>query len=166
MAAVPTLASNATEAQAVAYLSAFWGSATYSNSTSTPYNGKNATQLYAYIAQQNPSASPYSIAVSVSDLLLSSETGSAIGSGANEGLGDISQSATAAANPANYPSLPSWLSGLGDFAGFLQALGSANTWIRVGKVVIGGVLIIVGAAHLTGAGGAVKEIASKVPVIP
>lgn len=50
--------------------------------------------------------------------------------------------------------------------GFLGALSSANTWIRVAKVVVGGVLIMVGAAHLIGADKAVKEVARKVPVIP
>ena len=48
--------------------------------------------------------------------------------------------------------------------GFLTALSSANTWIRVSKVVIGGVLLIVGLVHITGADNAVASAARKVPL--
>lgn len=53
------------------------------------------------------------------------------------------------------PSLSNPLSGLeaigGFFNGLKAALTSANLWIRVAKVAIGGVLMIVGLAKLTGA---------------
>lgn len=48
--------------------------------------------------------------------------------------------------------------------GFLTALSSSNTWIRVAKVVIGGVLLIVGIVHITGADNAVASAARKVPL--
>jgi hypothetical protein len=47
---------------------------------------------------------------------------------------------------------------------FFSALTQSSTWIRVAKVVIGGTLLIVGIAHITGAGGAVATAARKVPV--
>lgn len=49
---------------------------------------------------------------------------------------------------------------------FLQGLTSGNLWIRVAKVVIGGTLILVGVAKLTGASSAITKAAGKIPVIP
>ena len=40
---------------------------------------------------------------------------------------------------------------------FLSELGNSGTWIRVAKVIIGGVLVIVGLARLTGAGKVIEE---------
>jgi hypothetical protein len=154
MAAPTSLAANATKAQALAYLSANFKN-TYHNAAKTPYEGKNASQLYAQIEAQNPKAPPHDIAVAVADLLLSSGIGSAVGTGTNEGFGAISDFAQAAGNSANYlPSLTSLLS----------ALTSANTWIRVAKVVVGGALVLIGVAHMTGASGAVSTVARKVPL--
>lgn len=42
-------------------------------------------------------------------------------------------------------------------ASFLSELNNSGTWIRVSKVVIGGVLVIVGLARLTGAGKVIEE---------
>jgi hypothetical protein len=53
------------------------------------------------------------------------------------------------------------ISQIGDFFG---ALADANTWIRVAKVVFGGVLLIIGIAHITGASGAIADVARKVPL--
>jgi hypothetical protein len=39
-----------------------------------------------------------------------------------------------------------------------DTLTSSGTWIRVAKVVIGGVLVIVGLAKLTGAGKAIEDV--------
>jgi hypothetical protein len=54
--------------------------------------------------------------------------------------------------------------GLSQVGSFFTALGDASTWIRVAKVVIGGVLLIVGLVHITGAGNAVASVARKVPL--
>jgi hypothetical protein len=54
--------------------------------------------------------------------------------------------------------------GLSQVGSFFGALGDANTWIRVAKVVVGGLLLIVGLVHITGADNAVASIARKVPV--
>lgn len=79
---------------------------------------------------------------------------SASAQGTAAGAADI---ASTVSNPLNY------LSGI---AGFFGDLTQASTWIRVAKVIVGGVLLIVGAARLAGADKAVKQIASKVPVVP
>lgn len=49
-------------------------------------------------------------------------------------------------------------------SGFFTALGQSNTWIRVAKVIVGGVMLIVGLAHISGAGNALAETARKVPL--
>lgn len=56
------------------------------------------------------------------------------------------------------------LSGLAAIGAFFNALGDPNTWIRVTKVVVGGVLLIVGLVHITGADNAVASVARKVPL--
>ena len=58
------------------------------------------------------------------------------------------------------PSLP----GLPQIGDFFASLGKANTWIRVAKVLIGGVLLVVGLVHITGADNAVASAARKVPL--
>jgi hypothetical protein len=49
---------------------------------------------------------------------------------------------------------------------FLQSLSSANLWIRVAKIAIGGVLLIVGAAKLTGADKGVAVLGKAVAKAP
>jgi hypothetical protein len=49
--------------------------------------------------------------------------------------------------------------GVRQIATFLGDLGSRNLWLRVGKVVIGIALIIVGLVHLTGAGNIAADVA-------
>jgi hypothetical protein len=46
----------------------------------------------------------------------------------------------------------------------LAALQNANTWIRVAKVIIGGALLLIGLAHMTGADNAVATAARTVPL--
>jgi len=54
--------------------------------------------------------------------------------------------------------------GLSDIGDFFSALSQKNTWIRVGKVVLGGLLLVIGLARITGADNAVAAMARKVPV--
>lgn len=54
---------------------------------------------------------------------------------------------------------------LGDIANFFGDFTQANTWIRVAKVVTGALLIIVGAAHLTGADKAAGKAAKVAPLL-
>ena len=74
------------------------------------------------------------------------------------------QSVNPANDAVNAAENSSSLSGLDAIGAFFSKLGEANTWIRVAKVITGGVLLIIGLAHLTGAGNAVASAARKVPV--
>lgn len=53
--------------------------------------------------------------------------------------------------------------------GFLSTLGDRNLWIRVTKILVGGVILIVGLAKLTGAdnkvGGIVKKAVTVAPLL-
>lgn len=53
--------------------------------------------------------------------------------------------------------------GIQQIGDFFSKLGNSNTWIRVGKVVIGAALIIVGISHMTGMDNAAGKVARKVP---
>lgn len=164
MASTPTLSQGATQAQAIAYLNAFWGSAKYQNSTSTPYNGKTAAQIYSQLQKEHPTGyTPYQYAQAASDLMLSSGIGSGISQGTSEGLTTINDSAVAASNEANYPSLPSWTQGL---ASLLGDLTDKNLWTRVAKLLIGATLVIVGVAKMSGASNVITKTVDKVPVLP
>jgi hypothetical protein len=54
--------------------------------------------------------------------------------------------------------------GLQQVGSFLNALSQTITWVRVAKVIVGGTLIVVGAAHLTGADNAVAKAARRIPL--
>src|ERR1700722_14753379 len=45
--------------------------------------------------------------------------------------------------------------------GFISSLENSGTWVRVAKVVIGGALVIIGLARMTGADGAVGSAAKR-----
>jgi hypothetical protein len=70
-------------------------------------------------------------------------------------------SSTVNSSNGSLPNLLSWESGL---ATFLSDLTSSSTWIRVAEVVIGGVLLIVGLAHITGATQVISKIPPVLPV--
>lgn len=50
-------------------------------------------------------------------------------------------------------------------ANFLGDLTQRNTWMRVAKIIVGGTLIIVGAAHLTGAAKVTGKVAKVAPLL-
>jgi hypothetical protein len=56
------------------------------------------------------------------------------------------------------------LSGLQSIGNFFSTLTQPDTWIRVAKVIIGGTLLIIGIAHITGASDAVSTAARKAPL--
>lgn len=47
---------------------------------------------------------------------------------------------------------------------FFSDLTSPNLWIRIAKVIIGGALVLIGLAHMTGAENAAANVARKVPL--
>lgn len=72
--------------------------------------------------------------------------------GSIEGLDQFGQSVS---NPLDF---------LGEIGDFFYRLTEKNTYVRLAKMVVGGLLIIVGLAHITGAGNAVASTARKVPL--
>jgi hypothetical protein len=56
------------------------------------------------------------------------------------------------------------LQGLAAIGDFFSRLTQASTWIRVAKVISGGLLLVIGLVHITGADNKVASIARKVPV--
>lgn len=62
---------------------------------------------------------------------------------------------------SNGKPLPNPLSGLAAIGAFFNDLSDANTWIRVGKVLTGGALIIVAVVSMTGAGPTIVKTAVK-----
>jgi hypothetical protein len=78
----------------------------------------------------------------------------------------LASSTAAQSAVGSEPSLPGATvsNPLDAISGFIKALTEANTWIRVAKVIIGGTLVIVGLAHISGAGNAVATTARRVPL--
>ena len=151
----PTLAANATDAQALAYLSAFWGTKKFTSPGKSPYNGKTAAQIYAYIKQQHPTGyTPYQYAQAAQDVMLSAAVGQAIGEGVKTGATAIGDTQTGV-QTANYGFT---------LSSFLSALTASATWVRVAKVIVGGGLVLIGVAHMTGASDAVSTAARRVPL--
>lgn len=60
------------------------------------------------------------------------------------------------------PSVPNPLSGLASIGDFFSRLTNANTWLRLGEVVLGVLLIAVGVAKMTNAVPAATKIARAV----
>jgi len=54
--------------------------------------------------------------------------------------------------------------GLTQIGSFFTSLGSRNLWIRAAKIVIGGALVVIGLAHITGASNTVAAAARKAPL--
>jgi hypothetical protein len=71
-----------------------------------------------------------------------------------------SATAEATSTEVSAPSIPG-LAQVGDFFG---ALTQSATWIRVAKVIVGGLLLVIGLVHITGISGAAADTARKVPL--
>lgn len=56
------------------------------------------------------------------------------------------------------------LAGLQQIGDAFGALTSKNLWIRAAKILLGGALLLIGVAHMTGASGAAATAARKVPL--
>lgn len=118
-----------------------------------PLAGKTWAQVFAAILAQEHVTPDQ--AASATEGLAALE-GIAVGAGASAtGAGASTAAAGQGISTASY--LPSLTTLLG-------ALTSKNLWIRAAKVVIGGTLVIVGLAHMSGASNAVARTARKVPL--
>lgn len=124
-----------------------------------PYQGDTALKMYKALAKAYPKATPLERGASVYQTWLVDGVGQTIQSVVNaEGnaAGDTAKGIETASI------LPGWADPL---ASFLGALDSANTWIRVAKVIVGGALVIVGLAKLTGVGGIAAKAVKAAPLL-
>lgn len=163
MASKPTLPTNLTAAQ---YQQIFAAAGTYEGNNKQ-YKGKSWGDVYNAVWQANEQKkaglSPYQVALKV-EILVVLQGG--VG-GLTTALGNfINQTDKAAASTNFAAGIPNPLQGV---LGFLGILTTQNLWIRVAKVAIGGTILIVGLAKLTGAdqqiGGIVKTAVTKAPLL-
>lgn len=78
------------------------------------------------------------------------------------GLSGVTDPATGTATAgSSNGSLPSWTDELEEL---LEDLTDMNLWIRVGKIVIGGIIVIVGISKMTGASNVIVKTAEKAPI--
>jgi hypothetical protein len=152
----PTLPDEATgstynEAYFQALFAKQWGSA--AGSAYATYN-KNHPQNSAYVNAEN------FLQIIVAEGLANgiktaiSTSGTALG----QIPGAAAQGATNAYNSLNP------LTGINAIGNFFNNLGNSNTWIRVAKVAVGGALLIIGLAHMTGATNSIATAARKAPL--
>lgn len=84
--------------------------------------------------------------------------------GAVTAASDAESAATAAANAAKDVA-----TGISSLDGFLSTLGEPDTWIRVAKVLLGGTLLVLGLAKITGlekdAGSLIGKAAKAAPFL-
>lgn len=167
MAALPPVGKGYTPAQWEAWVKA------NSNAKAPAYTGTAKTDLgtalhgltwdkvYAalYAAGQKKKPPQSADEVGLETQVLAATEGVAIGvqAGATGSANAVEESGNAAAATNFAP----WATGLGNILG---ALTSATLWIRVAKVVVGGALLIIGVAHMTGASNAVAQAARKAPL--
>lgn len=102
---------------------------------------------------------PYSSSAAASSAVANTSTAAGIAAGISAG--------NAAAGSVGLPAIPGGsvsnpLAGLQSIGQFFQNLGDLNTWLRIGKVVIGAVLIFIGVAHLTSFDEKATGVAGKV----
>jgi hypothetical protein len=109
---------------------------------SGPYNWTKAKQVANNVAERITAGA------------VSSSTGGLAGTAGASAQQAVAKTANAAT---------SWEQSV---ANFFQALGSANLWIRVAKVAIGGGLLIVGVSKLTGADKQVATLGKVVAKAP
>lgn len=84
--------------------------------------------------------------------------------GAKAAAGARQQSANPLNDAVNAAENSNSLAGLAQIGDFFGALTQANTWIRAAKILVGGVLVIVALAHMTGADNAVASAARRIPL--
>lgn len=134
---------------------AFKGSGSVYNLTGVAEKELAATGAHGYATEAQAKAHPNAPESGAQAALLAADQVSA-SLPAGGGLSGVQSGTTqAAASP------------IGTLAGFLGLSGKisgTNLVIRGAKVIIGGLLLIIGLVHITGADNAVASLARKVPV--
>jgi hypothetical protein len=128
------------------------------NPSLKPLQGKTAVQVFDALVTANPNATYEQAATAVLEIWVGGNL-----SGLVLNLAIEAGSATDATAVGVATGFPSWESGL---ASFLGALSSANTWIRVAKVAIGGTMLIVGISKITGLDSKAPLLAKAVKAAP
>lgn len=128
-----------------------------SNASLKPYQGLTAVGVYDKLGTQFPTASPQQKGSTVYQVWLGAGTAQAVG----EIIGATGTSVGAVAQGVA-TGIPSWEGAIGTFLGDLT---SASLWIRVAKVLVGGAMLLVGIAKLTGAGGIAAKAVKVAPLL-
>lgn len=130
--------------------------------TNAAGRGKTWGQLYPVLQKQAPSATPDQIAEVEIQLIQVQAVADGIGAtvqytGTTAAIAGKSAADTGAALGNAIPGL----NAITSVEGFLSALGNLNLWIRVVKIVAGGVILAIGLAKLTGADQHVTGVTKK-----
>ena len=150
----PVIPNGLTAAQ---YTTIFNGVGTY-NGNNKAYKGKPWGDVYtavykADVAAKKPNPA-YEAALQVEILVMLQGDGAALTTSLGNFVTISGKSVVGGID--NFTSNP-----LGDIASAFGMLTSANLWLRVAKVLIGGVILTVGLIELTGHADDVKGVASK-----
>ena len=119
--------------------------------------GESAVGMYDALASKYPSASPQQRGSTVYQVWLGAGTAQAVGDIIGATGASVGAVATGVAT-----GIPSWEGAIGTFLGDLS---SASTWIRVAKVLVGGAMLLVGIAKLTGAPGIAAKAVKIAPLL-
>jgi hypothetical protein len=128
-----------------------------SNASLKPYEGLSAVGMYNALGKKYPSASPQQKGSTVYQVWLGAGTAGAIGD-----IIGATGAATGAVATGVATGIPSWE---GSLTSFLGDLTSAATWLRIAKVLIGGAMLLVGVAKLTGASGVAAKAVKLAPLL-
>jgi hypothetical protein len=128
-----------------------------SNASLKPYQGETAVGMYNALAKQFPTASPQQRGSTVYQVWLGAGTAQAVGDIIGATGTSVGAVATGVAT-----GIPSWEGAIGTFLGDLT---SASLWVRIAKVLIGGAMLLVGIAKLTGAGGIAAKAVKVAPLL-
>ena len=168
MPGAPTPGPNAPRGQQIDYYAGWLAQlpGTYQGNEKA-YDGLSWPALYRRLASAHPTADPKQLADTVlgieSAQKLSTSTQATI-AGTGNSVSAIEQGAANTNFAAGVPG-SGVLTGLAAIGDFFQRLTQGNTWVRLAKIVVGGALVLIGLAHMTGADNAAFNAARKVPVI-
>lgn len=142
------------------------GTEGYYQSLFTTQYGAAAGNAYAAYNAAHPGSSAYANAQAFLELILVEGLDKAIQTGltgaAETEAGIPAAAAQGASNAAKTLEAP--LTGIDAVGAFFNDLTNSGTWIRVAKVLVGGLLLVIGLVHITGADNAVASVARKVPL--
>lgn len=170
----PPPAGVATRSAQVSYYAQVLGAlpGTYSGNQKA-YDGLTWSALYEKLAAAQPTADPKTLADTVLGIYDTQVVAGNVGASAAGAIStgtSIAKGANAAANQnfglPQVPQVTDPLAFLGEIGDFFTRLTQLNTWIRIGKILLGGALVLIGLAHMTGAENKVMDAARNVKVLP